>query len=149
MPRTASSPSFRDCSLAPHLMFDGHPSSDVWNRLARARLQGIDCAAAGRLHERTDLLDRAVSVKHGEEGATELVSAKIRATASFRLREGAFFLGYLPNKDLEQRPAQLRPIDLHRRIRGAVCSRGKLKRPSDRHTMPTCALGVTCDARCD
>src|ERR1700741_3296106 len=31
---------------------------------------------------------------------------------------------------------------------GRVCSRGKLKSLATGPTMPTCALGVTCDARC-
>jgi hypothetical protein len=47
-----------------------------------------------------------------------------------------------------QRPARLQQIDCHRRISGAVCSRGKLKSHATGPTMLTCALGVTCDARC-
>jgi len=79
-------------------MFDEHPSSDVWNRLARGRLQGIDYAAAGRLHERTDLLDRAVAVKHGEEGVTGKCEDQVDGV--FPAARRRFFLGYLPDKDL-------------------------------------------------
>jgi hypothetical protein len=47
-----------------------------------------------------------------------------------------------------QRPARLQQIDCRRRISEAVCSRGKLKSHATGPTMLTCALGVTCDARC-
>ena len=81
------------------VMFDERPSSDIWNRLARGGLQGIDYAATGRLHEHTDVLDRAVSVEHGEEGVTGESEDYIDGV--FPAARRRFFLGYLADKDLD------------------------------------------------
>jgi hypothetical protein len=87
-------------------------------------------------------------VKHGEEGVTELVSAKIRATASFGYGKAPFSLDICPARTWNNVLRTFGQLICTIKFAGQSAAAGSSKGQATGPIMPTCALGVTCDARC-